>query len=141
MPTANLNQLAHTVRLASMRLTRRVRYHADTMPPHHFAALAWLETGTVHTAAEMAEKERVSAPSMSRTVSELLEKGLISKETDPEDRRRQLLSLTQLGHEALANSRQQRNYWMSQQLARLTETQRKTLADAAEILNQLLEAK
>lgn len=139
MPTTNLNELAYTVRNASMLLVRRVRYYTELLPPHHFSTLAWLQSGCVATAAEIAERERVSAPSMSRTVAELCEKGYLERRTDPDDRRRQLLALTPAGDRALADAREQRNHWMAERLATLTDDERATLRRAAEIITTMLE--
>lgn len=141
MATNDIHKIALDVRTAAMCVSRQVRYQADSMPPHLFNVLAWLESGKVSTAADLAKIERVSAPSMSRTITELVDKGLIIKETDSKDRRRQLLSLSDAGREALAESRQARNCWMSKQLAGLTDEERQVLAEGAQILLHMLETK
>ncbi|WP_334171667.1 MarR family winged helix-turn-helix transcriptional regulator [Sinomonas sp.] len=48
-------------------------------------------------AVDLAGKLNVSAPVLSRHVSELQERGLVARRPDPEDRRAQLLELTEAG--------------------------------------------
>jgi DNA-binding MarR family transcriptional regulator len=49
------------------------------------------------TTSELADRWGVSAPTMSKMVSLLVERGWLSREEDPGDRRRKLLSLTPSG--------------------------------------------
>ena len=66
---AELISLSNDIRLACMRISRRVRFESDReMAPHQFSVLCRLE-GTPRTNSELAEIERVSAPSMKRTTT------------------------------------------------------------------------
>lgn len=138
MPTPPLAQLSYDVRIASMRLTRRVRYTSTTLAPHFFAILVVLEDAP-STAAELAARERVSAPSMSRTVAELVERGFVDREQDPADRRRVTLTITDAGRAELVAARQERNAWMVTKLEACTQAERDTLAAAARIIERLLD--
>src|SRR6476469_9682225 len=85
--------LAGELRLACMRISRRVRFEStDVVAPHQFSVLARLEE-TPRTPRELADIERVSAPSMSRTVAALVERGLVLRADDPTDGRQVILSL------------------------------------------------
>jgi DNA-binding MarR family transcriptional regulator len=53
-------------------------------------------------AVDIAEKLSVSAPVLSRHIAELQERGLVARRPDPEDRRAQLLELTEAGKARLA---------------------------------------
>ncbi|MEA5454102.1 MarR family transcriptional regulator [Sinomonas sp. JGH33] len=53
-------------------------------------------------AVHIAERLSVSAPVLSRHVAELEERGLVARRPDPEDRRAQLLELTEAGKAKLA---------------------------------------
>ena len=53
-------------------------------------------------AVDIAEKLRVSAPVLSRHIAELQERRLVARRPDPEDRRAQLLELTEAGRAKLA---------------------------------------
>ena len=81
-----LAHLANDLRLACMRISRRVRFEStDTIAPHQFSVLARLD-GTPRTPRELADIEKVSAPSMTRTVAGLVELGLVARQRRPDRR-------------------------------------------------------
>ena len=56
---AELVSLSNDIRLACMRISRRVRFESDReMPPHRFSVLCRLE-GAPRTNSELADMERV----------------------------------------------------------------------------------
>jgi DNA-binding MarR family transcriptional regulator len=127
-------ELATELRLACMRISRRVRFEStDTLAPHHFSVLVRLEE-SVRTPRELAEIEKVSAPSMSRTIGGLEEDGLLTRTADPEDGRSVLVAITPAGRKAVAAAREQRNEWMSSRLAALTTEEREVLRRATAVL-------
>lgn len=130
--------LAHDLYVACLAVSRHARFDASsTLAPHQFNALAWVEAG-IDSAGVIAEKERVSAPSMSRTVAGLAERGLLTRQEDPDDGRRLLLAVTDEGREVLAQVRAERYAWMRGQLAACTDAERATLADAAALLTRMV---
>jgi DNA-binding MarR family transcriptional regulator len=127
-------RLANELRLACMRIARRVRFESDReLPPHQFSVLARLEDRP-RTNSELAEIERVSAPSMKRTTNCLVEMGYVSRTDDPHDRRQVILSLTDTGRQALKRVRRQRDEWMLRRFEHLTDAERELLARATEVL-------
>lgn len=133
-PTAEVTGLATDVRLACMRIARRVRFeNAGALAPHQFSALVRLEDSP-RTPGELAEVERVSAPSMTRTLAHLEEKGLVRRSPHPTDGRQVLLALTDAGRATLAEVRAERDEWMATRLADLTAEERRTLREATAIL-------
>lgn len=121
-----------------MRLSRRVRFESTSeLAPHQFSVLARLQDGQ-RTAGEIAAIERVSAPSMSRTVAGLVERGLVARQNDPDDGRQLILSLTAAGTAAIRRARRERDAWMATRLEGLSAGERATLARASEILNRLV---
>ncbi len=139
MSTVPLTELACDLRIACLRLTRRLRCtKMSALPPHFFSLLAKLDEGDC-TAAELACRERVSAPSMSRTVAELIERGLATRHPDAHDRRRLQIAITDAGRVALQSARQERNQWVVEHLETLTEQERATLAKATVIINKILD--
>lgn len=131
-----LPELAHDVRLAAMALARRVRENTSTLGPHLFTVLAYLEDKP-RTAAELACSERVSAPSMSRTVGELCERGLAAREADPADARQKIITLTKTGRKALAQGRMERDTWMVERMADCSSDEIDVLQRAVDILRRL----
>ena len=132
-----LGTLANEVRLACMRISRRVRFEStDVIAPHQFSVMARLEDAP-RTSRELAGIERVSAPSMSRTVAGLVERGFVLRQADPTDGRQVILSLTPEGLAVLKDSRRRRDQWMAVRLKNLPAHEREILARAAEILSRV----
>ncbi len=130
--------LARDVRLAAMALTRRVKDSTTSIAPHLFTVLAHLEHGPA-TAADLAGRERVSAPTMSRTLCELEERGLVAREVDPSDARAKIVTITRAGRRAIDEGRAERDHWMADRLAELTDDEVRLLRDAAQVLRRVVE--
>jgi DNA-binding MarR family transcriptional regulator len=134
---AAVSSLAGELRLACMRISRRVRYEStDTIAPHHFSVMCRLEEGA-RTPGELAEIERVSAPSMTRTVAGLVELGWVARAADPTDRRQVILSLTDQARQVLRDTRRKRDAWMVVRVARLTPEEQSVLQQASAILTKV----
>lgn len=131
---AAVSSLAGELRLACMRISRRVRYEStDIVAPHHFSVMCRLED-SARTPGELAEIERVSAPSMTRTVAGLVDLGLVERAADPTDRRQVNLTLTPAGRQVLSVTRRKRDAWMVVRVARLDPQEQAVLQQAARIL-------
>ena len=132
-----LTRVATDLRLACMRIRRRVRYESShAVAPHQFSVLARLEDSP-RTPGELAEIERVAKPSMTRTVAALVERGLVLRADDPSDGRQVILSLTDEGKKALKAIRRKRDAWMASRVAHLTTEEQDVLARATEILTRV----
>lgn len=131
---SELVTLANDIRLACMRISRKVRFESDReLPPHQFSVLARLEERP-RTNQELAEIERVSAPSMKRTTTCLVETGLVGRADDPLDKRQVILSLTPEGRKAIKRIRKHRDEWMLQRFEGLTDDERELLTRASTVL-------
>jgi len=131
---SELVSLSNDIRLACMRISRRVRFESDReLPPHHFSVLCRLED-THRTNSELADIERVSAPSMKRTTGALVEQGYVARADDPADGRQVILSLTPEGRKALRRIRRHRDEWMLARFETLTDDERDLLQRAAAVL-------
>ncbi|WP_406832337.1 MarR family transcriptional regulator [Pedococcus sp. KACC 23699] len=134
---AAVSRLAGELRLACMRISRRVRFEStDAIAPHQFSVLNRLEKAPC-TPGELAEIERVSPPSMTRTVGRLVELGLVERTADPSDRRQVILSLTPDAVALLRDIRLKRDAWMSVRVGRLTPAEQVVLEQAAVILTRV----
>ncbi|WP_235559111.1 MarR family transcriptional regulator, partial [Microbacterium sp. Leaf351] len=80
-PAPELSAAASDLRMATFRLARRLRAQraVDTMSDGQFAVLAALKMHGLHTLGELADRERVTAPSMNRTVNGLEEAGYLTR--------------------------------------------------------------
>jgi DNA-binding MarR family transcriptional regulator len=139
MPKTATTDLANEVRIACQRVSRRVRFEsAGELAPHLVSALSTLKHGA-RTPSELADAERVSGPSMTRTVGFLIERGLVASADNPADGRSKLLSLTPAGWAELDQVRKARDDWMERKLAGLSDEERQLLRKATELLNTVLE--
>jgi DNA-binding MarR family transcriptional regulator len=130
--------LAIDLRTAVMRTSRRLRIEAsgDVLTPGQYTVLAHLRSGS-QTLRQLAEREHVQAPSMTRIVNSLTEKGFASRSADPVDGRQVQVGITPPGEEVLDEARSQRTAWLAQRVAGLSEEERLTLSRAAHILQEL----
>jgi DNA-binding MarR family transcriptional regulator len=137
MSTRERSQMATSLRVACMRISRRVRFESgDDLAPHQFSVLLRIEDGA-RTPRELAEIERVSAPSMTRTVAALVDRGLVLRAEDPNDRRSVLLSLSREGVEMLKAIRRRREAWMLDRIKHMDDGELETLRRATEILERV----
>jgi DNA-binding MarR family transcriptional regulator len=126
--------LASDLRLACMRISRRVRFETDReIPPHQFSVLARLEDAP-RTNSELAAIEHVSAPSMKRTTSCLVGSGYVARADNPLDGRQVILSLTPEGRKAVKRVRRHRDEWMLERFAALSDDERELLQQASAVL-------
>ncbi|MEO7132331.1 MAG: MarR family transcriptional regulator [Dermatophilaceae bacterium] len=134
MTRSALVRLSNDLRLTCMRISRRVRVESDReLPPNQFSVLARLEDGHL-TNGELAEVESVSAPSMTRMTSCLVEAGYVDRSVDPNDGRQVFLSLTTEGRRALGRVRRHRDEWMLERFDALTDDEQRLLLRAQEVL-------
>ena len=129
------------LRLAVARLYRQMAQasHSQDVTFAQLSALARIEDHGPLRLGELAAKESVTAPSMTRTLTALSFGGLIEREADPSDGRSSLVSVTAKGHDLLVRLRQERSELLADRVARLTGTQRETLWSAVEVLELLLD--
>lgn len=129
------------LRLAIQRLARRIRSNAadGDVPESQRSVLFTLSTHGRQTLGSLSEHERVTPPSMNRTVNALLTLGFITRKTDEDDARRVHIELSDAGHEFVNETRRRRDVWFTQHLAQLTVEQRRILAHAVPILKELAE--
>lgn len=91
------------------------------------------------TTGELAVRERIKPPSVSRSSHALVESGLICRVPHPTDGRQVVLQLTDTGTAAAREEVAAREIALAEQLDELTPEQRETLAAAARILTQIVE--
>jgi DNA-binding MarR family transcriptional regulator len=124
------------VRAATLRLARRIRQQRSVklMTDGQFAVLVALHLHGPHTLSALAESDGVTAPSMNRTVNALIEHDYVSRVTDPTDRRKVQIAISDAGSQVVADTLERRDMWLSQVLENMTEAERSTLHEAAQII-------
>src|SRR5215216_4902770 len=133
-------QLASHLRVAVARTARRLRQESGTgLSPSLTAALATVERHGPLTPSELAARERVRRPSITRLAIRLEELGLVARAADPGDRRSSLISVTPAGRALLATARTRKDAFLSERLDELDAADRATLERAAALLEGMLE--
>lgn len=139
MPSTTDPALASALRLAVMRLARRMRTErADTsLTLSQLAALATVERHGPLTPGELAGHERVQPPSATRLVASLEAADLVTRAPHPTDGRQALLSVSPAGAALLREDRKRREAWLSQRLRDLDDVDRDVLREAVAVLDRL----
>ncbi|MGY1633878.1 MarR family winged helix-turn-helix transcriptional regulator [Geodermatophilus sp. SYSU D01186] len=131
--------LAHDLRLAVMRFSRRLRSQRvdQSVTLTHLAALSTLQQHGAMSPGELAAHERVQPPSMTRVVVALEGMGLVTRSPHPTDGRQVVIDLTPAAEELLAVEARAREAWLSGRLQELTAEERAVLREAAAIMGKL----
>jgi len=139
MPTATDTALASTLRLAVMRLARRMRAErADTsLTLSQLAALATLDRHGPLTPGELAAHEKVQPPSMTRLLAVLEAADLVTRTAHPTDGRQVVMAVSPAGQALLREDRRRRDAWLAQRLRTLDAEEVAVLDRAAAILDRL----
>jgi DNA-binding MarR family transcriptional regulator len=132
--------LAVRLRLAIARTARRLRQEAgEELSPSQTAALATIDRHGPLTPSELAVRERIQRPTVTRIIARLEARGLVQRARDPQDGRSSLVALTPAGRELLARGRTRKDAYLARRLRELDAEERATLQRAAAILERLLE--
>lgn len=132
--------LAGRLRLAVVRLNRRLRAQGvgdRVVTLTQLSALSCLHKHGSLTPGELAAKERVQPPSMTRVIAALEELGLISRRPHDTDGRQVVVSLTDAGDEYITAEVSARERWLDERLAELTENERAALDRTVEIIDRI----
>jgi DNA-binding MarR family transcriptional regulator len=89
------------------------------------------------TLGSLSEHERVTPPSMNRTINALVSLGLVTRVTATDDARKVTLDLSESGRAFILETRRRRDAWFTQRLAALPDDQRRLLSEVAPILRDL----
>ncbi len=131
---------ARDLRVVVSRLRRQLRglAIAGDLTPSQTAVLTRLWKEGASSASALAGAERVRPQSMATIVAALEQRGLIERSPDPEDGRRQVISLTKAGRQRAESDRQVREEWLARAIhERYSEAERRTILDALALLERL----
>ena len=127
------------LRLAIGRLNRRIRVDsAAVLPPLQTSVLVTLEEHEPLRLSELARREAVTPPTMSRVLAALDEAGLLVRTPDPQDARSALVELSPQGRAMIEQLRTERTAVLAERLARLAPEHREALAAAVPALEALV---
>jgi DNA-binding MarR family transcriptional regulator len=134
-------ELANRLRLVLLLLSRHLRReaHAEGITGGQAALLAQIRNHPQLGVRDLAAREGISAPSMTRYLDRLEKAGLIVRTRSPQDARRIRLALTPRGVGVLRSVRRRRTAWLAERLDGLAPAEQRTVAEAIEPLTRLLE--
>jgi len=124
------------------RLRRRLRDVAvgGDLTPSQTAVLTRLWKEGPSSASALAGAERVRPQSIATILAALDQRGLIERTPDPEDGRRQVVSLTVAGRERAESDHQVREEWLARAMQeRYSESERRVILHALSLLDRLTE--
>ena len=138
--TTDSVELASRLRPVLLMLNRHLRReaHAEGITGGQAALLAQIRNYPNLGVRELAAREGISAPSMTRYLDRLERAGLIVRTRAPEDARRIRLALTPKGVRVLRSVRRRRTAWLAERLGSLSPEEQRAVAAAIEPLGRLL---
>lgn len=132
-------ETAARLRVAVARLARQLRQHSPGgLSPSQWSALVSVEDHQSLRIGDLADREGVSAPTATRLVASLEEAGLLSRTTDPADRRTAYVALTDAGREKLEWARGVRTASLAQRLSAMPDADVRRLVELLPLLESFL---
>jgi DNA-binding MarR family transcriptional regulator len=139
--TGSPEDTARAVRVTLGRLRRRLREHYDRaeLTASQLGVLTRLDRGGPATVSDLAAAEGVRPQSMAMAVGAVIERGLVRRDPDPDDGRRQVASLTPAGQEFVTSSRAAGQGWLAGVLGeRLTAEERGHVLEVMTLLEKVV---
>jgi len=132
-------EIAARLRLSATRLARRLRQESGAgLSPSQQSALAVIANHGPLTLGALAEHERVAPPSITKVVSKLECDGLVTRAPDPSDRRICRVAISPAGEALLDESRRRKTVWLAARINELPPAHQRRLADALDVLDELI---
>src|SRR4051795_8303443 len=120
--------VAAHLRVVLARAARPLRQEAGAeLSPSQTAALATIERHGPLTPSELAARERVQRPTVTRVLARLEEAGLVDRAADPADGRSSLVSVSPAGHALIDAMRTRKDAFLARRLEQLGAEDRATL--------------
>jgi DNA-binding MarR family transcriptional regulator len=130
------------IRLTIQRLARRIRsmQSDETVTEGQRSVLFALANNGAQTLGSLSEHERVTPPSMNRTINALVTAGLVTRVSAEDDGRKVSIDLSATGRTFIQDTRRKRDAWFTQQLAALTPAERSIIDQSATILREIADS-
>lgn len=135
-----LTQVAGRMAVIVGRYTRLLQSARGGLSHGQLTALASVTKHGPLRLAELAQIEAVSAPATTRTVAELEIRGLVQRESDPDDGRAALIDVTPAGAAAIVQARAVRTEVVAGLLSTLSPDELAVVAAALPALERVLDS-
>jgi DNA-binding MarR family transcriptional regulator len=132
-------RLATGLRTAVVRLSRRLRSERqdDSLGLAPLMALVTIIHHDPISPSALAEREGLQPSSLTRIIATLEQRGLITREVHPVDKRQIILHITDSGREKVVDERRRRHAWLVEALSELTPEQLAQLEAAVPLISLL----
>lgn len=132
--------VADALRPVLLRVGRELRREARAVgiSPEQVSLLVAIKYAPGVGARELAARERISPPAMTKHIDRLERDGLVTRTPSPGDKRRIGLTLTDEGQRALRRVRSRRTAWLASRLRELSADELAAVQAAIEPLSRLL---
>ncbi len=136
-PIDDADALARRLAFAIGRAHRRLLAAGEGLGHGHLSALSTAyQVGAIRPG-DLAQREFVSAPTMTRTLRDLEDRGLVTRTPDPDDGRSILITVTGQGENEVLSARSARADIFARIIRRLTPADQEALAGALPALERL----
>ncbi len=134
-------ELAARLRVAAARLARQLRQRTmGGLTPSQLSCLTSVEQLGPVRLADLAAREAVAPPTLTRIVAALVEIGMVERQPDPDDARAARITATSGGRAALRQVRAERTAFLVDRLKALAADDRSRLPALVALLENLAEA-
>jgi DNA-binding MarR family transcriptional regulator len=139
LPSSRLVDLANHLNSSAIHLLRRISQDdaADGVTAARASALSVLVYGGPSALGDLARREHVATPTMSRLVEAMVQEGLVTRSPAPESRRTLRVEATPRGRELIERGRTRRIRRLADELASLGARDLATLERAVGVLGRL----
>jgi DNA-binding MarR family transcriptional regulator len=135
-------QRVTTLRMVTLRLTRRLRRHSGiALTPSQLSALSALERHGPMALGRLAEHEQIGKSTLTRLISRLEELDLVDRERGDPDGRSWVVALTEEGKRLSYETGLRADAYLARQIAALDPKDQKLINEALPALERLLEVK
>lgn len=130
------------LRVLIQKVARRIRAEraGEGISDSQLGVLWRLASDGRSTPGGLATAEKVSAPSMNRTLNALEASGFVQRATSDDDARCVWVTITGAGEQVIAETRRLRQQWFHEQLETLSDVERSALEEVRPILRRLADA-
>jgi DNA-binding MarR family transcriptional regulator len=139
LPGVTTPELATMLRPLLLRVTRQMRSQRvdSSMTLGELSALNTVSKDGPLTTRDLAAREGVRPPSITKVIAKLEDHGLLVRQAHATDKRQWLLAATEAGKALVEAENRSRAAWLSQRLSTLTQDERMLLLLAVPVLAKI----